>query len=165
MRAFAWIALTALLSLWGWFAFGVAAADTRRPVPVEADGKELSAATLNNEGVRLDRRGRKADALAHFERAHDFRPLDATIAKNVERQSARVRVEGWLRLLVPASVLGSIFAVFAFLRGLCGAIRGCTSRRARARSSCRCTSPRSSTDSCGATRSRSCGPAPARAST
>jgi len=116
MRALALILVSAQLGLWTWFAFAVAPEDAARPVRVPDDGRdEPSAASLNNEGVALDRAGRRGDALAHFERAHDFRPLDATIRTNLERQRARVRERAWLRALVPLAVLVAFFAVAMFV--------------------------------------------------
>jgi len=113
MRAFNMILLAALVGLWAWFLMAVAPRDTARPVAVEAAGEEMSAASLNNEAVSLDRQGRRADALLYLERAHDFRPHDAVIAANVERQRARVARAGWARALVLATVLGGAWLAFS----------------------------------------------------
>jgi hypothetical protein len=107
MRALNLILISALSGLWVYFAVEVAPLDTTRPVAVKADGKELSAATLNNEGVRLDREGHRGDALAYLERAHEFRPKDAVIARNVESQRARVAKRGWARMLG----VGTLFVI------------------------------------------------------
>ncbi|MHC4339624.1 MAG: hypothetical protein ACYSX0_05345, partial [Planctomycetota bacterium] len=63
MRAITFILISALLSLWAYYYVAVGSADATVPqlVPVVADG-EVSAASLNNEGVQLDRQGRTADA-------------------------------------------------------------------------------------------------------
>jgi hypothetical protein len=107
MRALNLILISALAGLWAYFAVEIASRDAAPPVTVKADGEKLSAATLNNEGVRLDRAGRRADALAYLERAHQFRPHDAVIATNYERQHARVSRRGWARVLV----VGTLFVI------------------------------------------------------
>lgn len=99
MRALNLILISTLAGLWAWFAVEVAPQKSSRPVAVKADGEKLSAATLNNEGVRLDREGRRGDALAYLERAHQFRPRDEVVARNVELQRARVAKRGWSRVL------------------------------------------------------------------
>jgi hypothetical protein len=99
MRALTLILAAAVLGLWGFFLVRVAPLDSRPPVAVGADGGELSAASLNDEGVRLAREGRDADALAYLDRARDFRPLDPVIARNATRQEARMRKAAWERVL------------------------------------------------------------------
>jgi len=107
MRALNLILISTLAGLWVYFAVDVAPEDTSPPVAVKADGEKLSAATLNNEGVRLDREGRRADALAYLERAHQFRPHDTVIARNFEHQQARVARRGWVRVLA----VGTLFVI------------------------------------------------------
>ncbi len=114
MRALTWVLVPALLALWGWFALAVAPGDARRPLAIEAG----PASELNNAGVMLDRQGRAGDALAHFRRAHDFRPLDPVIGRNVERQRLRVERRGWLRFLVPASAAALVLLLLRALRGI-----------------------------------------------
>ena len=58
MRALNLILISTLAGLWVYFAVEVAPENTTPPIAVKADGEKLSAATLNNEGVRLDREGR-----------------------------------------------------------------------------------------------------------
>jgi hypothetical protein len=99
MRALTLILAAAVLGLWGFFLVRVAPLDSRPPEMVRADD-ELSAASLNNDGVRLAREGRNGDALAYLRRAGDFRPLDPAIARNVARQEARMRKAAWARVLV-----------------------------------------------------------------
>lgn len=99
MRALNLILISTLSGLWIYFAVEVAPQESSAPVAVKADGEKLSAATLNNEGVRLDRQGRRGDALAYLERAHEFRPRDEVIAGNLDRQQARVAKRGWARVL------------------------------------------------------------------
>ena len=110
MRALTLIAITALAGLWGYYGWVVAEAEASAPVllPVAEDA-ELSAATLNNRGVALDREGRKADALAYFERARSFRPGDPVLARNHALQTARVRREGWHRALLLSSLAVAVF--------------------------------------------------------
>jgi hypothetical protein len=107
MRAVTLILLPAVLGLWGYYFATVAPLDSRPPVAVAQEGDELSAAALNNEGVRLARNGRQGDALEYLRRARDFRPLDPVIAANAARQEARVAKVGWTRLLG----LGTVVAV------------------------------------------------------
>ena len=127
MRAFNLILITAMASLWGYFAVEVAPRDSSSPVRVESDGDELSAATLNNEGVRLDRSGQRGDALAYFDRAHDFRPRDGIIATNVSRAEARLAKRGWGRLLAISSVLSMLWfgasSIYRFIRWIRDASR------------------------------------------
>jgi hypothetical protein len=115
MRALFLVLVSALAGLWGWYALDVAPQDRGRPVAVEATGEGPSAASLNNEGVRLLRRGRTADALLHFERAHEFRPLDATIAANLGRARARHAREAWRAALVPVSAAAGALLALAIL--------------------------------------------------
>jgi hypothetical protein len=96
LRVLTMILVPAVLGLWGYFLAAVRPLDSAAPVAVLADGDELSAATLNNEGVRLARAGRDGDALAYLTRARDFRPLDPVIARNAGRQEARVQKAGWI---------------------------------------------------------------------
>ncbi len=116
MRALTWVFVSGLIALWGWFALEVAPGDGRRPVALAVDGD--TAAELNNQGVALDRQGRPADALAYFERARDFRPLEPVFAANAERQRQRVEMRGWIRFLVPASAVALVLLVLRGLRGL-----------------------------------------------
>ncbi|MHC4136202.1 MAG: hypothetical protein ACYTDU_07280 [Planctomycetota bacterium] len=109
MRALNLILISALAGLWVYFAVEVAPQDTTPPVAVKADGEKLSAATLNNEGVRLDRQGSRGDALAYLERAHQFRPRDTVIARNVEHQRARVAKRGWARVLAGGTLFVILF--------------------------------------------------------
>jgi len=99
MRALTLILVAGLLGLSGYYLVRVAPLASARPVAVQPDGEELSAATLNNEGVRLAREGRDADALLYLRRAHDFRPLDPVYASNVARQEARMRKEALAHVL------------------------------------------------------------------
>ena len=100
MRAFSLIILSALAGLWVYFGVEVAQRDVSRPVavPVETTDK-TNASSLNNTGVMVDRSGRPGDALAYFQRAHSFRPDDAVILANYQRQQARVVRRGWMRAL------------------------------------------------------------------
>ena len=109
MRALNLILISALAGLWVYFAVEVAPKDATPPVAVRADGEKLSAATLNNEGVRLARQGRRGDALAYLERAHQFRPRDTVIAGNVERQRAGVAKRGWARVLAGGTLFVILF--------------------------------------------------------
>jgi hypothetical protein len=99
MRALNLILISTLSGLWIYFAVEVAPQEAAPPVAVKADNEKLSAATLNNEGVRLDREGHRGDALAYLERAHQFRPRDTVIATNVAHQRARVAKRGWARVI------------------------------------------------------------------
>jgi len=101
------ILCTTLAALWVWFAIDVAPRDARapRPVAVAAKADETSAETLHNIGVSLDRSGRPADALAYFERAASFRPLEPAFAEAAAHQRARLAKRAWIRFLVPATLL------------------------------------------------------------
>jgi hypothetical protein len=123
MRALTLILLPAVLGLWGYYLARVAPRDSRPPVAVRADGVELSAATLNNEGVRLARQGRHGDALEYLRRARDFRPLDPVIAANAARQEARVAKVGWARILGLGTVVAVLDLVFVGLWHLVRAVR------------------------------------------
>lgn len=117
MRALTLVLVVAVAGLWGYYLVQVEPLDSTPPVMVEEDGEEISAATLNNEGVRLARIGRQADALEYLERARDFRPLDPAIARNAARQEALVRKAGWRRALAG----GTAAALLALLaRGISG---------------------------------------------
>jgi hypothetical protein len=111
MRALTLILVALVLGLWGYYLVRVAPLDAARPVAVEPDGEELSAASLNNDGVRLAREGRDADALAYLRRARDFRPLDPVIARNASLQEARMRKAAWGRALA----MGTGFALLVLL--------------------------------------------------
>jgi hypothetical protein len=117
LRVLTMILVPAVLGLWGYFLAEVAPLDGAAPVPVREDegtrgpAPDLSAATLNNEGVRLARAGRQGDALEYLKRARDFRPLDPVIARNAARQEARVKKAGWARVLG----LTTLFAVLDLL--------------------------------------------------
>lgn len=117
MRSLSLILITGVVALWVYYGTNIAPLPDARPVAVAADGKTLSAGTLNNKGVELDRRGDRADALVYIERARDFRPHDKTIKTNLERQRARVKKIGWIRALVPASILTFLFFVFSLFWG------------------------------------------------
>jgi hypothetical protein len=135
MRAISWILVTALAALWIYYGLAVATLDDARPVPVPAEaGEEVSAATLNNTGVELDANGRRADALAYLERAHEFRPNDSVIQANAERQKARVMKDGWWRALILSSVAGGL-VVFGggFWHFTRGAVDGARLARLRLR--------------------------------
>jgi len=118
MRALTMILLAATLGLWGYYAALVMPANSALPVAVRPDNEELSAASLNNEGVRLARTGRQADALAYLQRAHDFRPRDLVIARNVERQEARLRKAAWARVLLVASAAAVLLVLWHGVRGV-----------------------------------------------
>lgn len=113
MRTLTLILVPAVLLLWGYYLATVAPLDSRPPVAVAADEGELSAASLNNEGVRLARQGRQGDALEYLNRARDFRPLDPVIAANAARQDARVRKAGWARILGLGTVVALLDLVVA----------------------------------------------------
>jgi hypothetical protein len=121
MRALTLVLVAAVAGLWGYYLAEVEPLDSAPPVAVDADGEELSAASLNNEGVRLARAGRQGDALGYLERARDFRPLDPVIAGNAARQEALVRKAGWRRALA----LGTSAAALALLAQ---AVRGAFDR-------------------------------------
>lgn len=113
LRTLTLILVPAVLGLWGYFLAAVEPLDSAAPVAVAADGDELSAATLNNEGVRLARTGQEGDALEYLKRARDFRPLDPVIARNAEWQEARVKKAGWARILGLGTVVAVLELVFA----------------------------------------------------
>ncbi len=115
LRVLTLILVPAVLGLWGYFFAAVAPLDSAAPVAVGAEGDDLSAATLNNEGVRLARDGREGDALEYLKRARDFRPLDPVIARNAERQEARVKKAGWARTLGLATAITFLELVLAGL--------------------------------------------------
>jgi hypothetical protein len=115
MRAVTLILVPAVLGLWGYYLAEVEPLDSASPMTVKPDGDELSAATLNNEGVRLARGGRQADALLYLKRARDFRPLDPVIAVNVSRQEARVQKAGWTRILGISTVVALLDLLVAGL--------------------------------------------------
>jgi hypothetical protein len=122
VRAWMLILLAALSALWGYYAAAVEPLDSARPVAVPADGADLSAASLNNEAVRLARAGRNGDALAYLQRARDFRPLDPVIGRNAARQAARVRKDGWRHALVAATGAAVVvLLVVGVRRGIRGA--------------------------------------------
>jgi len=130
LRVLTMILVPAVLGLWAYFLAAVRPLDSAAPVAVQADGDELSAATLNNEGVRLARAGRDGDALAYLTRARDFRPLDPVIARNAGRQEARVKKAGWARLL---GLLTAAAVLDLFLAGLWRGVRGVRDRARLAR--------------------------------
>jgi hypothetical protein len=117
MRALTLILVAAVLGLWGYFLARVAPLAAARPVAVEHDGDDLSAASLNNEGVRLAREGRDADALAYLRRARDFRPLDPAIARNAAWQEARLRKAAWERVLVGGTGAALLVLLACGVRG------------------------------------------------
>ena len=131
MRTLALLLFAAMLTLWAWFLIEVAPRDSRRVRPV---AEETAAAELHNEGVRLDRQGRRADALLYFERAHRFRPLTPAYEVSYKRQEARVAKRAWMRFLIPATAFTILFSVIAVLRGWAHALRDrCALRRLRLR--------------------------------
>ena len=113
MRAFNLILITGLIGLWGYFFVEISPRNSRRPVAVKTGGEELSAATLNNAGVSDDKRGMYGDAVAYFERAHDFRPRDEVIATNLGRAKARLAKRGWARALGVTTVLAVLWFGFS----------------------------------------------------
>ncbi len=115
LRVLTMILVPLVLGLWGYYLAAVAPLDSRPPVAVEPDGEELSAATLNNEGVRLARQGRHGDALVYLRRARDFRPLDPVFAGNAAREEARVDKLGWARILGLGTVIAVLDLLFAGL--------------------------------------------------
>jgi len=121
MRAIGLVLVTALAGLWAYY--GLAVAPTRLEPAVAlaavrpADG-QVDAVTLNNEGVRLSWRGESADARAYFERAHDFRPHDTTIAANLAAERARLERRAWQRALAPATTLVVVVLVVGSFLGL-----------------------------------------------
>jgi len=125
LRILTFVLVPAVLGLWGYYLAEVEPLDGAPPVAVASAGEEISAETLNNEGVRLSRAGRPGDALAYFRRAHDFRPLDPAIAANLARETARLKKEGWARALA----LGTAAAILDLLFvGLWHAWRGARDR-------------------------------------
>lgn len=125
LRILTFVLMPAVLGLWGYYLAEVGPLDSAPPVAVAPAGEEISAETLNNEGVRLSRAGRPGDALAYFRRAHDFRPLDPVIARNAARQEARMRKAAWGRALA----LGTAGAVLALVvAGLWHGVRGARDR-------------------------------------
>ena len=110
MRAITIIALSALTGLWGYYALEVERLDTTPPKMMPVETTEVTnAASLNNTGVQLDRRGRHADALVYFERAYAFRSDDPVLAANYARQENRVMQKGW------RGVLGATTAIVIVL--------------------------------------------------
>jgi hypothetical protein len=127
MRAFTFILVATVLGLWAYYVAAADALDSRPPVAVAADGVELSAATLNNEGVRLALSGRDGDALAYLRRARDFRPLDPVLRGNVARQEARMRRAAWSRALGLGTAASTVLLLVA------GTFHGVRRARDRAR--------------------------------
>ena len=113
------ILLTALIALWAWFALRVAprASHAPSPIVVEKQVDGVTAVGLHNTGVALNQQGRPADALAYFERAVSFRPLEPALAKSVALQRARLEKRAWIRVLVPASVLTILVLLIGGIRG------------------------------------------------
>ncbi len=130
LRMLTMVLVPAVLGLWGYYLAAVRPLDSAAPVAVHADGDDLSAATLNNEGVRLARAGRDGDALAYLKRARDFRPLDPVVARNAERQEARVKKAGWARIL---AFLTTAAILDLFLAGLWHGVRRVRDRARLAR--------------------------------
>lgn len=113
MRALTWILVPGLIALWTYFGSEIdRPAD--RPVRVAADAAqgETDAGTLNNRGVTLFEQGDHADALAYFERAHQFRPDAQLIEKNYRGQLVRVRREAWERALVLLTIVAVVLLFF-----------------------------------------------------
>jgi len=120
LRSIGWIILTALAALWIYFGTTVEAADRSHPVHVAERGEGLSASTINNEGVRLYRNRRYGDAVAHFERAHDFAPSKRVYIDNLERARNRRRYDAWENLLGPATGLSILLFVASTFAGVIG---------------------------------------------
>jgi len=117
MRALSLISCSALLGLWAYYGCVVSQRDRALPVPVaQSTTEEIDAASLNATAVRLARQGRESDALAYLERAHEFRPQDPVIANNLARQRNRVARVGWLRVLIPGTLLAAVLALFLLMR-------------------------------------------------
>ncbi len=111
MRSLVWITISALAALWGYFGVQIADRDFASPAYVAPDGVELSAPTLNNEGVSMFRLRRYGDAAAYFDRARAFAPTQTVYATNLLRAENRRHRDAWLRALVP----GSAVAVLVFM--------------------------------------------------
>ena len=116
------VLLTAVLALWAWFATQVASRDSRapRPIAVEEQVDGTTAEGLHNIGVALNRQGIPGDALAYFERAHSFRPLDPVYARSLARQEARLAKRAWIRFLVPVTLLTLLIVAVSFVRRAVG---------------------------------------------
>jgi len=111
MRAITLILVSALVGLWGYFGSVISEAPTGRPVRVAANAGDADAGTLNNTAVGLFEQGRHADALAYFQRAHEFRPGAGTIKTNYQWQRARVRRAAWEHAL---GILTTVAVLFLF---------------------------------------------------
>ena len=114
------VLLTAMLALWGWFATQVAPRNSRapRPIAVEKQLDGTSAVGLHNIGVALNRQGEPGDALAYFERAQSFRPLEPVYAKSVASQRAHLAKRGWIRFLVPATAVTLLILFVSAVRSI-----------------------------------------------
>ncbi|MHC4937528.1 MAG: tetratricopeptide repeat protein [Planctomycetota bacterium] len=112
------ILLTALIALWAWFAIAVAprASHAPRPVVIEKQVDGVTAETLHNMGVSLNHMGRPGDALAYFERAESFKPLDPVFAKSAALQRSRLEKRAWIRFLVPATVITLLVVLVGSIR-------------------------------------------------
>jgi hypothetical protein len=130
MRTLTLILLAAVAGLWGYYAVEVAPRDDAPPAALRTDGEEMSAATLNNEGVRLARAGREGDALEYLHRARDFRPHDPVLTRNASRMEARIAKAGWARVLWP---LTSALLLDLLFVGLWHGVRGARDRSRLAR--------------------------------
>ena len=124
MRAVAIVLITAVAALWVWFAIAVGPRDASLPRRIiteesrNADSVGVTAVSLHNTGVALNERGEPGDALLYFERAHSFRPMDASLAVSHERQQAYLAKRAWVRVLVPATPLALVVLLVAAVRGM-----------------------------------------------
>ena len=118
MRALSIILFTAVATLWIWFVVAVAPLDSRRPRPVQVIETEsgVTAASLHNRGVSLHRQGQHGDALLYFERAHSFRPLEATFEQSYARQQSYIAKRAWARVLIPLTLLAIVLMIVMGVR-------------------------------------------------
>ncbi len=129
MRAITLVIVSTLGGLWAYYGIEV-----EPQVHVRGTLRRVENDSLNNEGLRLARRGRKADALAHFERARDLAPDDSVIEANLSTQRAVVRRDAWERALglltaLAVVVLGGVWV----WRGVRAVRDRCRLRRLRLR--------------------------------
>jgi len=100
MRPLLAVLLPALVALWAFYAAAVAPRPSPAPSPIAAQEGEVTAASLNAQGLRASRAGRPADAAAYFARALDFRPGDPVLEGNLASARASVERRAWLRALL-----------------------------------------------------------------
>jgi len=119
MRAITIVLITAVAALWVWFAIAVGPQDAHRPsrIITEKPLQGISAVSLHNEGVSLNEQGKPGDALLYFERARDFRPMDAQLIASYEQQRAFIAKRAWARVLVPSTLLVLVISAVAGVRG------------------------------------------------